>query len=142
MKASVNSGLYSGKEIIVYLAEADGVFSIRTTRYNKSEHIAPESITPKHPNPTRDNGLLVVIRGEHCSKYVRRIYHRYGDSAEQLILLAVIEGIESGSQVLSQERLSLESRDLCLCDETKAQRQLGDKIMVKVREEARKGHGI
>ena len=57
-------------------------------------------------------------------------------------MLAVIEGIKSGSHVLSQEQLSLESANLCLCDETKTQRQAGDKIMVKVCGEAQKGHGI
>lgn len=142
MKVSATSGPYSGKDIIISLAETDGSLSIRTTRYNKSEHVAHECVTPKHPHATRDNGLLVVIRGEHCGKYVRRIFHRYGDSTEQLIMLAVVEGFERGSQVLSQERLDLKSSDLCLCDETKEQRLAGDKIMANIRKETRKGRGM
>jgi hypothetical protein len=57
------------------VVETDGELSIRSTHYTTSELLSPEQVTLKHPNPTRDNGLLLVIEGEHCGKYVRRIHH-------------------------------------------------------------------
>jgi len=39
-------------------------------KYKTSEFLSPECVCIKHPNPKRDNGLLVVIQGEHCGKHV------------------------------------------------------------------------
>jgi hypothetical protein len=70
LKAVVSSGHFKDKEVIVSLELVAGQPSIRHASYKTSEYLTPEWISPKHPHPTHDNGLLVVIKDEHCGKYV------------------------------------------------------------------------
>jgi hypothetical protein len=59
------------------------------------------------PNPTWDNGLLVVVEGEHCGKYVRQIHHRYHEdecNKQALILLAVIKKVDGAADTLTGEQ--------------------------------------
>ncbi|CAA7260677.1 unnamed protein product [Cyclocybe aegerita] len=70
LKVIVNSGSYSEKELSVTIDEVNGRVSICHVVYNKSTGLPPEWVSLKHLNATRDNGLLVVIKGEHCSKYI------------------------------------------------------------------------
>ena len=64
---------FQGKEITVDIVLVGNQLSIRYTHYRTSQSLSPELVSAKHPNPLRDNGLLVVIQGAHCGKYVRRI---------------------------------------------------------------------
>ena len=75
-------------------------------------------MTPKHPNPTRNNGLLVVIEGAHCRKYVRRIHHRY-EGEEAIVILAVVNRVIGHVDNLSGEQLELDVSHLCVCEESK-----------------------
>lgn len=142
MKAIWTGGKKSLQEIIVYLVETSGNLSIHRTLRNQSIYIPPETITPKNPDYARDNGLLVVIKGEHTGKYVRRIFHRFDDLMKPVVMLAVVEGIDNGPQVLSPEQFDLPAAHLCVCDEPKPQRDVGDKIMKDLRDQAGKKRGM
>ena len=92
---------------------------------------------PQHPNPKRDNGLLVVIQGEHCGKHVRRIHHRYLD--EQIkIIVAVVNRMEGAADRLTGEQLELDADQLCVSFETTDKKKQNDMLMTALREEARK----
>ena len=94
-------------------------------------------MTPKFPNPTRDNGLLVVIKGEHCGKYVRRIHHRYVDE-EAIVILSVVTRVAGHVDVLTGEQLELDVSYLCVCEESKEDKTRNRLLMDELREEARK----
>ena len=72
LKVVVNDGeYYKNREVFVSIARVEGVLSIRHHVYNTSKGLVPAWVSSKSPNPLRDNGLLVVVKGEHCGKYVR-----------------------------------------------------------------------
>jgi hypothetical protein len=98
-------------------------------------------VSSKSPNPTRDNGLLVVVEGEHCGKYVRRIHHRYhevdGDK-QPLILLAVVKKVDGAADTLTGEQFELGPDSLCLAVETSEDKKSNANLMNSLRENARK----
>ncbi|KAF8962226.1 hypothetical protein BDZ97DRAFT_1759458 [Flammula alnicola] len=75
LNVTVNGGTYKKKELVASVCMVEDRVSIRYLKYNTSHLLQLEWVTPKHPSPTHDNGLLIVIKGEHCGKYVRCIYH-------------------------------------------------------------------
>jgi hypothetical protein len=137
LKVVANGRDYKSKELTVSVEMVAGSLSIRHVCYNVSRALPPEWISPKHPNPTRDNGLLVVIKGEHCGKHVRRIHHRY-ESGKAVINLAVVDRIEGSADILVGERLELDTSYLCLGSETAEERKRNDTLMTSLRQEARK----
>jgi hypothetical protein len=72
-------GEHKDKEVAVTITQVSGQLSIRFSHYKTSGFLPPEQVTPKHPNPMCNNGLLVVIEGEHCGKNVCQIHHQYED---------------------------------------------------------------
>jgi hypothetical protein len=139
----VNDGgdSYKNREVPVCIAKIEGVVSIRHNVYNASKGLAPAWVTPKIPNPTRDNGILMVVKGEHCGKYVRRIHHRYHEdngNQQALILLAVVEKVVGAADSLTGEQFELDSDSLCIAVETKEEKNLNAKLMNSLRENARK----
>ena len=96
---------------------------------------------PKSPNLTRDNGILMVVKGNHCDKYVRRIHHRYhednGDK-QVIILLAVVNKVEGAADMLTGEQFELGPDSLCIAVETNEDRKLNVNLMNSLRENARK----
>ena len=137
MKVLVTGGEHKDKEMVVTVAQMDGGLSIRFSHYKTSGFLPPEQVSPKHPNPTRDNGLLVVIEGDHCGKYVRRIHHRYEDG-RTIVMVAVIHRTEDGQESLSGECLDFSTNELCVGHETKEEKQWNNGLMSGLREEARK----
>jgi len=75
MKVLVMGGEHKGKDMVITIVQVDGQLSIWFLHYKTSGFLPPEQVSPKHPNPMRNNGLLVVIEGEHYGKHVRRIHH-------------------------------------------------------------------
>ncbi|KIK07881.1 hypothetical protein K443DRAFT_2098 [Laccaria amethystina LaAM-08-1] len=132
-----NGGNFKEKEIAIVIALISGQPSIRFNRYKTSETVLPEWVSLKHPNPKRDNGLLVVVQGEHCGKHVRRIHHRYQD--EQLkMVVAVVNRMEGTADRLTGEKLELDANQLCVSFETTDEKKQNDTLMTALREEARK----
>lgn len=138
----VNDGeTYKDREVNVSIAKVEGVISIRHHVYNTSKGLAPAWVSLKSPNPTRDNGLLMVVKGEHCGKYVRRIHHRYHEddgNKQALIILAVVKKVDGAADTLTGEQLELGPDSLCLAVETNEDKKLNAKLMNSLRENARK----
>ena len=98
-------------------------------------------MSPKSPNPTRDNGILIVVKGEHCGKYVRRIHHRYHEEngkKQALILLAVVKREAGAADTLTGEQVELSPDSVCVAIETNEEKKLNANLMISLREKARK----
>jgi hypothetical protein len=98
-------------------------------------------VSSKSPNPTRDNGLLMVVKGQHCGKYVRRIHHRYHEdngNKQPLVNLAVVKKVDGAADTLTGEELELSPDSLCLAFETNEDKKLNVNLMNSLRENARK----
>ena len=106
-----NGGNFKQKEIVVGIALISGQLSIRHNKYKTSESLFPEWVSLKHPNPKRDNGLLVVIQGEHCGKHVRRIHH-WSENEQVKMILAVVSRMEGTVDTLTGEQLELDAGQL------------------------------
>lgn len=132
----VNGGEYKNKELDAYVVEFNGKLGIRYNYYRTSVSLQPEWVVPKYPCPKRDKGLLVVIKGMHCGKFVRRIDHR-NENQQVIMILAVIRR-ENGVAELSGETLELVADFLCVAVETKAEKKLSDALVNPLREQARK----
>lgn len=137
LKALVSGGTYNRKEVTVFIQDVDGHIRIQHKHYKKSITLNSEWVTPKYPNPTRDNGLLIVIKGDHCGKYVRRIHHRY-EGEDAIVILGVVQRVVGQVDTLTGEQLELDISHLCLCDESKEDKKLNTSLMDALREEARK----
>ena len=94
-------------------------------------------MTPKYPNPKRENGLLVVIKGEHFGKYTRRIYHRFVGE-EPIAILAVVNRVAGQVDTLTGDQLEMDMSHLCVCEESIEDRKQNDVMMQPLREDARK----
>ena len=138
LRVVINGGnLNQKKEVTASIQCMDERLSIRRHFYKKSEALLPNWVTPKFPNPTRDNGLLVVIKGEHCGKYVRRIHHRYVDE-DAIVILSVVKRVAGHVDMLTGEQLELDVSYLCVCEESKEDKTRNRLLMNELREEARK----
>jgi hypothetical protein len=141
LKVVVNGENYRNREVVVSIVKVDGVVSIRHQIYNASKGLAPSWVSSKNPNPTRDNGLLVVVQGEHCGKYVRRVHHRYHEDngkKQVIIILAVVKRVDGAADTLTGEQLELDPDSLCLAFETTEDKKLNANLMNSLRENARK----
>ena len=128
-------------EMLPFQLPVDGVVGIRHYVYNILKGLAPAWVSSKSPNPTRDNGLLMVVKGDHCGKYVRRIHRRYHEdngNRQTLILLAVVKKVEGAADTLTGEQLELGPDSLCLACETNEDKKLNINLMNSLRENVRK----
>jgi len=71
IKVVVNSCPYTKKEMVVTIATVNEKPCITYKHYNTSTILDSSWVSPKYPNAKHDNGLLVVIKGEHSGKYVQ-----------------------------------------------------------------------
>ena len=133
----VNGGEYENKELDSYVVEFDGQLGIQYDYYRTSVSLQPDWVVPKYPCPKRDKGLLVVIKGTHCGKFVRRIHHR-NENQQVIMILAVIRRESGVADALLGETLELVPEFLCVAVETKVEKKLGDALVNPLREQARK----
>jgi hypothetical protein len=139
LRVVVNDGeTYKNREVTVLIAQVEEIVCIQHHVYNTSRGLAPAWVLSMSPNPTRDNGLLVVVEGEHCSKYVRRIHHRYHGNKQVLILLAVVKKVDGAADTLTGEQFELGPNSLCLVIETSEDKKLNANLMRSLRTNARK----
>ncbi|KAF8229336.1 hypothetical protein L208DRAFT_1286973 [Tricholoma matsutake] len=139
MKVLVTGGEYKGKEMAVAVVQVDGQLSVQFLHYKMSGSLPPEQISPKHPNLMCNNGLLVVIEGDHCGKHVCWIHHQYEDG-RPIVIVAVINWVEDGQESLLGECLEFSPNELCVGHEMKVEKQWNDGLMSGLHEEARKTH--
>ena len=137
LKVIINGGDFKDKETAVSLELVAGQLSIRHTSYKTSRSVDLAWVSLKHPHPARDNGLLVVIKGKHCGKYVRRIHHKY-DQGTAIVILGVVKRTENAADSLTGERLELGEDHLCEGIETNDDKKRNKYLMTTLREQARK----
>ena len=136
LKVVADGGGHRGKELSAFVESMEGRLSFHRRKYNSLEYLSPEWVTPKYPNPKRENGLLVVIKGEHFGKFVRRIYHRFvGD--EVIATLAVVNRVAGQADTLTGDQLEMDASHLCVCEESIEDRKRNDQLMQPLREKAR-----
>jgi hypothetical protein len=131
------------RESVVLIAKVDGIVRIVREVYNTSNGLVPAWVSSTTPNPLRDNGLLMVVKGEHCGKYIRRIHHRYHeDNGERqaLVILAVVKKVDGAADMLTGEQLELGADSLCLAFETSEAKKLNANLMDSLRANARSKH--
>lgn len=143
LRVVVSGGEYSEKEMTVHVqnhSSPDSDALVIGRRKHKSWFpLSPDWISPKHPNPTRDNGLLVVIGGDHFGKCVRRIHHCHRDGGT-IILLAVVDRVPGRADRLTGEKIELDRFHLCVCEEATEDKKRNESLMTALRDEARQTH--
>jgi hypothetical protein len=137
LRVYVNGGRFRNEELTVSVQSVEGQLIFCRTVYKKSKHLEAEWVTAKHPNPTRDNGLLIVIKGHHCGKHVCQIHHRY-KAEKAIVMLAVVRRKTGHMDELTGEELQLDISHLCVCEASKEDKRLNSLLMLGLREEARK----
>jgi hypothetical protein len=137
LRVKVTGEIYKNSELPVSIVEVEGCPAIQHATKNKSRILPSPWVTPAQPNPRRDNGLLVVIKGEHCGKLVRRIHHRC-DDGKDLIILAVVRKIDGIKEILTGEEFVLPIDFLCLGSETGEEKKHNGALMNSLRAQARK----
>jgi hypothetical protein len=137
LKVIIDGGLFKNKETAVTLTLENGRQIIQHTSYKTSQSVNPTWVSPKHPHPTRGDGLLIVIKGDHCGKYVRRIHHRY-DQDTAIIILGVVKTTENAVDSLTGEQLELGVEYLCEAVESTENKKRNKLVMAALREQARK----
>ena len=133
--------IYENREVVVSIVKIEGVVSIRHGVYKSSRGLYPEWVSPKRPNPTRDNGILMVVEGNHCGKYVRWIHHRHHEdngNKQTLMLLAVVNKVDGTADTLTGEHLELDPDSLCIAAETNEDKKLNATLINSLQENARK----
>lgn len=136
VKAFIKQGSSKTKEGSITIDNGNGYCSLRTKKYHISEPVSHDDVTPKHPNPAYDNGLVVVIRGEHVGKYGRRLHHVKKDRVAYMIL-GIVEVKEGQADRLSGEVVEMASEDMCVVDESKGQKKNNADIMKVPRQKYR-----
>ena len=125
------------KEQHISVVENLGKLHLMRTVNKTSFFLLPDRVSAKHPNAMRDNGLLVVIQGEHAGKYVWRLRHKYKDGRASMIL-AVVRPVDGAADTLVGERLELDVNFLCVAVETKKQKDFNSSLRSQLRSEAQK----
>jgi hypothetical protein len=137
LRVKVTGDIYNDSHLAVSIVEVEGRLAIQHALKNRSKILWSAWVTPTQPNPRRDNGLLVVIKGDHCGKLVRRIHHRYDDGKE-LVILAVVSKVDGIKEILTGEEFELPVDILCLGSETAEGKKHNSTLMNSLRAKARK----
>ena len=76
-----------------------------------------------------------MIKGDHCSKLVRRIHHQYIDQ-QDFVCLAVVKKVDGAADIILPERLELPPDSLCVGMESKEEKNLNHTLMNALCEDA------
>lgn len=133
VKVVMNDGNTIRKETVVSLHCTNGLCSMRTIHYHTSVQVMESTVTPKYPSPTHDNGLVLVIKGEHAGKHGRRLYHSKRNGQVYMIMEVVI--VQQGQKdQLTGEVLELSPDHLCVADESVQQKKINADVMKELRQ--------
>ncbi|KAF8194616.1 hypothetical protein BJ912DRAFT_924095 [Pholiota molesta] len=134
LSAIVDGGSYKKQLKDVVILRVDGRLGIFHPKHKKNYPLEPHWVAPKHPSPSYDHGLLMVIQGEHCGKYVRRIAH-LDRSNGVVIVLAVVNHVPNTADTLTGETLYIAPEHLCKAKEPDNDKKLNKNVMTSVRKE-------
>lgn len=108
---------------------------LRINRRNgPGDVIQPVDFVPKHPT-SRDHHRFVVIKGDHCGKYVRPISYRYigSDSNSPVMMkVAVVELQHKAEDRLLEERLEIMAAEMSVADEKAAEKTLNATLRTRL----------
>ena len=136
-QVTVSAGPHPKKDALMStLPGQNNEVAIQQSWHNQSFYLQPEWVTLQHPNPTHNNGLLVVIRGDHCGKYVHHIHHHYDNNNHLITQLAVVEHVDGATDALVEEQIELPPEDLCQGFETKQEKKSNMKLMTSLHKQA------
>uniref|UniRef100_A0A8H7XNP3 Chromatin elongation factor SPT5 n=1 Tax=Psilocybe cubensis TaxID=181762 RepID=A0A8H7XNP3_PSICU len=133
----VNGGQFSNKTLVASTVWDANNLVLRCKKYSSWTMVDPAWVTPKYANRIHDNGPLVVIKGEHCGKFVRRIHHE-GTSDNPTVLVAVVTRSKDRVDVLTGERFILSTDFLCSVPESKKDRDLNSNVMTQLKDQYKK----
>lgn len=136
IKATIDDGNERKKDCVVSLHCINGVCSMRTTHYHTSVLLEGRNVTPKYPSPTHDNGLVLIIKGEHAGKHGRRLYHSKKNGQVYMILEVVV--VQEGQKdTLTGQTLELSLDYLCVANESAKQKKINTDVMKESRHKYR-----
>jgi hypothetical protein len=138
VQAAIVGGEHRKKQAPVAIVHNSDKVALCQSWHQVSRFMEPKWVEVKPPNPTHDNGLLIVIKGEHCGKYVCRIHHRYenDDCQRPIMQLVVVDHGETGANVLMGEEIELMPEYLVQSFETDDEKQLNTNLMTAQRSQA------
>lgn len=134
LKATIDGGHYKKQLVDVLIQRVGGRLGIFHQKSRTCTPLEPHWVTPKHPHPSYDHTLLMVIQGEHCGKYVRRIAH-LNSSDGVVMVLAVANHVPRSADTLTGETLQLAPELLCKAVESDGDKKLNKNIMDAIRKE-------
>ncbi|PPQ76392.1 hypothetical protein CVT24_007926 [Panaeolus cyanescens] len=133
IKANVNGGGIPGTQLVVWLAQKeDGSFSFCCKRGHGIGWLEPHWIELRRPNPARETGLMVITNSEssHFGKLVRRASHRHSAERNCIVMRCVVVLVEDGKpNTLTSQELNLIASDVCLCSETKEEKDINKQLL-------------
>lgn len=136
VKAFITDENGQKKEAVISLHHSNGQSSIRTIHYHTSVKVDAKTVVPKHPSPTHDNSLVIILKGVHVGKYGRRLHHSRKENKVYIIIELVT--VQDGQKdILTGEVVELTPEDLCIVDESSKQKKLNAKSMQDARQKYR-----
>jgi hypothetical protein len=137
----VNGGAYTNKELTAKVVMVDGNILLRYACRGTDYPLLSEWVRPLHPSPTHDNGLVIVIEGEHHGKYLRRLHHN-GYKKSALMVAAVVERRRDATDNFTGEVITIDCESLCVVKESAEEVKRMKPIMQEKRTAYRKGQAI
>ncbi|KAF9032592.1 hypothetical protein BJ165DRAFT_1535002 [Panaeolus papilionaceus] len=137
LRATLNGRTFNGAQVSILLKEISGSLVLYYVSRNKHTPIDPSWVTLRHPNPQRDNGLLVVVTGEHCGTFVRRIRHVNRRGVGMIILVAAMQRVAGQCDRIAGE-LEFKESKLCVSEESSEDKELNTTLMTDIRKRAQK----
>ncbi|KAF9044268.1 hypothetical protein BJ165DRAFT_1528826 [Panaeolus papilionaceus] len=103
LKVKLTGGSFNGMDVVTSLKDISGTLGLFYIAQNKNTPIQPSWVTLRHPNPRRDNGLLVVVEGEHCGRFVHWIRHVDWTGVGMIIIVALMEHVAGQQDKIAGE---------------------------------------
>lgn len=121
--------------------EWDGELKIHGKYRKKVSVVEPHWITLEHPNVTKTDSLLVVIKGVHTGRFARRICHGFTDQTftTKNALVALMNRQQGQPDSIDVE-LHFNAEDLAIVEESASDKNFHSACVISRRDEARPGH--
>lgn len=137
LKVTLTGGSFTGVDVVISLKEISGRLGLFYVARKKHTPVDPIWVTLRHPNPWRDNGLLVVVSGENCGKFIRRIRHVDRNGVGMIMVVAMMQQVPGQCDKICGE-LEFKPEELCISEELSEQKKLNANVMADIRRKAQK----
>ena len=102
----------------------------------RHEQIDMKDVQLKHPTAQRGNGLLVILEGEHCGKYARRINH-HEEGGSVVMEVAIVSHSVGQDDTRTGEILRLDPKLFGMVAEDSKTRKKNTACVSAIREDVR-----